>query len=151
MDVSYENYFRLIGIGKKEQKHSIYSVASLIGKALHTLLNVKFKVRISLMQTDATLLDVTCCVRCINCTPCCILLSVIGSCIAKFETGGQTFSYVQTDATTPTLWVDEVIFQKIISKSVQCFKNRRFGCMIFLQCELLCPFARGYRLTMATR
>ena len=34
------------------------------------------------------------------CTPCCMLLDVVASCCAKFETG-QTFSYVQTDATTP--------------------------------------------------
>ena len=34
------------------------------------------------------------------CTPCCMLLRVVGSCCAIFETG-QTFSYVQTDATTP--------------------------------------------------
>ena len=34
------------------------------------------------------------------CTPCCMLLLVVGSCWAKFETG-QTFSYVQTDVTTP--------------------------------------------------
>ena len=32
------------------------------------------------------------------CTPCCTLLRVVGSCCAKFETG-QTFSYVQTEAT----------------------------------------------------
>ena len=35
-------------------------------------------------------------------TPCCMLLSVVGSSCAKFETG-QTFSYVQTDATTPNI------------------------------------------------
>ena len=35
------------------------------------------------------------------CTPCCMLLRVVGSCCAKFETG-QTFSYVQKDATTPS-------------------------------------------------
>ena len=37
------------------------------------------------------------------CTPCChvgMLLRVVESCCIKFETG-QTFSYVQTDATTP--------------------------------------------------
>ena len=33
------------------------------------------------------------------CTPCFILLLVVGSCCAKFETG-QTLSYVQTDPTT---------------------------------------------------
>ena len=36
------------------------------------------------------------------CTPCCMLLRLVGSCCAKFETG-QTFSYVQTDATTPNI------------------------------------------------
>ena len=35
-----------------------------------------------------------------GCTPYCMLLRVVGSCCAKFETG-QTLSYVQTDATTP--------------------------------------------------
>ena len=34
------------------------------------------------------------------CTSCCLLLRVVGSCCAKFETG-QTFSYVQKDTTTP--------------------------------------------------
>ena len=34
------------------------------------------------------------------CTPCCMLLRVVGSCCAKFETD-QTFRYVQTDARTP--------------------------------------------------
>ena len=45
-------------------------------------------------QQLPTLLDVTCCVRLHT------LLRVVGSCGAKFETS-QTFSYVQTDATTP--------------------------------------------------
>ena len=39
------------------------------------------------VQTDTALLDVTCCVRLH------ILLHVVGSCCAKFETG-QTLSYV---------------------------------------------------------
>ena len=47
--------------------------------------------------TDATLLNVTCCAIC---TTCWMLLRVVGSCSAKFETS-QTFSYRQTDATTP--------------------------------------------------
>ena len=33
------------------------------------------------------------------CTPCCMLLTFAGSCCAKLETG-QTFSHVQTNATT---------------------------------------------------
>ena len=33
------------------------------------------------------------------CTPCCMLLCVVGSCCAKFETS-QTFSHVQMDTTT---------------------------------------------------
>ena len=36
------------------------------------------------------------------CTPCCMLLRVVGSCCTKFETG-QTFSCEQTDATTPNI------------------------------------------------
>ena len=44
------------------------------------------------------LLDVTCFSFC---APCCMLLRVIGTCCAKFETG-QTFRYVQTDATRPS-------------------------------------------------
>ena len=54
-------------------------------------------------------------------TPCCMLLCVVGSCCAKFETG-QTFSCVQTDATTPTI------------VGQQCW-------------ELLRPFARSLRET----
>ena len=55
------------------------------------------------MQTGAALLANNCqyC-RVLHvasvCTPCCMLLRVVGSCCAKLETG-QTFSYVQTDAT----------------------------------------------------
>ena len=45
-------------------------------------------------QQHPTLLDATCCVRLYT------LLLVVGCYCAKFETG-QTFSYVQTDATTP--------------------------------------------------
>ena len=45
-------------------------------------------------QQLPTLLDATCCVRLYT------LLLVVGCYCAKFETG-QTFSYVQTDATTP--------------------------------------------------
>ena len=36
---------------------------------------------------------------CTPCWPCCMLLRVVRSCCAKFETG-QTFSFVQTDPTT---------------------------------------------------
>ena len=43
---------------------------------------------------DATLLDVTFCVRLLT------LLHVVGSCCAKFETG-QTLSYLQTNASIP--------------------------------------------------
>ena len=38
------------------------------------------------------------------CKTFCILLRVVGSCCAKFESGGQTFSYVQTDGLLPTLF-----------------------------------------------
>ena len=55
------------------------------------------------MQTDATSWltnSQQCCLHVASvCTPCCMLLRVVGSCCAKFETG-QTFRYVQTDATT---------------------------------------------------
>ena len=47
-------------------------------------------VHLSYVQTDATLVDVTCCARLHT------LLHVVGSCYAKFETG-QIFSYVQTN------------------------------------------------------
>ena len=36
------------------------------------------------------------------CTPCCMLLRVVGKCCAKFKTG-QTLNHVQTDATTPNI------------------------------------------------
>ena len=48
------------------------------------------------MQTDATLLDVTCCVRLHT------QLHIVACCCIKFETG-QTFSYAQTDATIPSI------------------------------------------------
>lgn len=50
-------------------------------------------------QTDSTLLDLTFCVRLDSLLGCCsVLLSVVGNFLAKFETGGQTSSYVQTFA-----------------------------------------------------
>ena len=48
------------------------------------------------MQTDATLLDITCSVRLHT------LLHVVARCCAEPGTG-QTFSYVQTDATSPNI------------------------------------------------
>ena len=48
------------------------------------------------MQTDATHLDVTCCI-CLH-----TLLHVVGCCCTRFETG-QTFSYMQTDTTIPNI------------------------------------------------
>ena len=48
---------------------------------------------LSPVQTDATLLDVTCCVRLHT------LLHVVGSCCAKFVTG-ETFNPLQANATT---------------------------------------------------
>ena len=55
---------------------------------------------LSRVQTDATLLAVTCCVRLHSLLNVCyMLLNVFGSCCAKYETG-QAFSYVKTDATT---------------------------------------------------
>ena len=58
------------------------------------------------------------------CTPCCMLLRVVGSCCAKFETG-QTFIYVQTDATTPNI------------VGQQCW-------------ELLRPFARSFTRSLTS-
>ena len=58
------------------------------------------------LQTDAALLANSKHCRMLHvasvCTPCYMLLRVVGSCCVKFETG-QTFSYVQTDAVTPTV------------------------------------------------
>ena len=58
------------------------------------------------MQTEATLLannSQHCLMLHVAsvCAPCCMLLRVIRSCCAKFETD-QTFRYVQTDAATPS-------------------------------------------------
>lgn len=49
-------------------------------------------------QTDSTLLDLTFCVLDSLLGCCSVLLSVVGNFLAKFETGGQTSSYVQTFA-----------------------------------------------------
>ena len=62
---------------------------------------------LSPVQTDATLLannSQHCWMLHVEsvCTPCCMLLSVVGSCCAKFDTG-QKFSHVQTDVTTPII------------------------------------------------
>ena len=53
----------------------------------------------SAMQTDATLLANNSQHVASVCTPCCMLLGVIWSCCAKFETG-QTLGFLQTDETT---------------------------------------------------
>ena len=50
-------------------------------------------------QQLPTLFDVA---RCIRLHTLFMLLRVVGSCCAKFETG-QTFSYMQTDVTTPNI------------------------------------------------
>ena len=46
---------------------------------------------------------VICCVA--FCAPCCIFLRALGSCCAKFGTD-QTFSYVQSDATSQCCWAN---------------------------------------------
>ena len=61
---------------------------------------------LSPVQTNATLLANNshhCWISHVGsvCAHCCMLLRVIGTCCAKFETG-QTFRYVQTDAATPS-------------------------------------------------
>ena len=71
--------------------------------SLALLFRLLFSLVLSPVQTDATLLANNC-QHCWMlhvesvCTPCCMLLSVVGSCCAKFDTG-QKFSHVQTDAT----------------------------------------------------
>ena len=59
------------------------------------------------VQTDATLLannSQYCWMLHVTsvCTPCCMLMSVVGSCCEKCE-AGQTFSHVQTNATNPNI------------------------------------------------
>ena len=73
------------------------------------------------MQTDATLLDVTCCIRLHT------LLHVVGSCCAKFETG-QTLSCVKTDATTPSIQCWELL--RLFASSFSKFFLRFFVCCI---------------------
>ena len=58
------------------------------------------------------------------CTPCCMLfmlLPVVGSCCAKFVTG-QTFSYMQTDATTPN-----IVRPAMLGVNATVFTNRDVG------------------------
>ena len=61
-----------------------------------------FQKRKALVQTDATFLDIKCCV-CLH-----TLLLVVESCCAKFETD-RTFSHVQTDATTPDIFGPKIL------------------------------------------
>ena len=49
-----------------------------------------------------------------GCTPYCMLLRVVGSCCAKFETG-QTFSYVQMNATTPNIVGQKIMLGVVAS------------------------------------
>ena len=74
-------------------------------RAQDTLILRACRISLSPVQTDATLLaknpEHFYTLHIVSfCLPCCMLLYVVRSCCAKFETG-QTFSYVQTDATTP--------------------------------------------------
>ena len=73
------------------------------------------------MQTDATLLDVTCCIRLHT------LLHVVGSSCAKFETG-QTLSCVKTDATTPN----------IVGSCCVCLQVALVNFLRFLICCISC-------------
>ena len=91
------------------------------------------------MQTDATLLDVTCCVRLHT------LLHVVGCCCAKFETG-QTFQ-----PTTPNIsfvpWSPKRS-ATMLDPFAHCGLQRLMGCILpTMHCrsqtwwELLHPFA----------
>ena len=77
------------------------------------------------------------------CTPCCMLLRVVGSCCPKFETG-QTFSYVQTDATTPKI-VGLTMLGVVASVLAEVYKRTQQHQTSLAQqfWELLRPFARG--------
>ena len=88
---------------------------------------------------DATLLDVTCCVRLHT------LLHVVACCCAKFETG-KTDSYVQTDATIPSI-IDKTMYASSTLQSpsenwakAACKWTRQFPTLLCQQCwELLRP------------
>ena len=127
-------YFKLLGIGKKDQNRSIHSqfLAWLTRPCVFCSMSSKDKPHVNghnILGLDYSQHFLMLHVASV-CKTFCILLRVVGSCCAKFESGGQTFSYVQTDGTTPnTVWptmleADEVIFHKIMSKSVKCFFNK---------------------------
>ena len=81
-------------------KSVFFIVVKIIKKGLSiTNVSVKVKPRANgrniFGQQLPTLLDATCCVRC-------MLLLVVGSCCAKFEIA-QTFRQVETDTTNPNI------------------------------------------------
>ena len=84
-------------------------------------------------QQLPTLLDVTPCVLLH------ILLRVVGSCFAKFETG-QTFIYVQTDATTPIIIVGHQCCTWTLLNTCIALCNWTRHCWM-LRCILLRAFA----------
>ena len=103
------------------------------------------------MQTDATLLannSQHCCIlhNAFVFTSCCMLSRVVGSCCVRFETG-QTFNYLQTDATSPN-----IIGPTMLGVVVFVFVVARKRCNNSEQCwELLRPFARRFRLFRTER
>ena len=123
------------------------------------------------MQTDAALLAnnsqhcdniVGCCTLCPFAHPvacCCTSLRVFESCCAKFETG-QTFNYVQTEATTPNIVACCCVRVAVVSKRMQklppaCYNMQQGvqtdGTCNIQQCwDLLANnvtlFARGFKM-----
>ena len=84
---------------------------------------------LSPLQTDATLLannSQHCWMSHVPfvCTPCGMLLRVIGSCCAKFETS-QTLSYMQTDAIRPNNVGRTVTLTALVAAFYYCIASWR--------------------------
>ena len=83
-----------------------------------------------------------------------MLLRVVGSCCAELGTG-QTFSYVQTDATTPNIvrgcFVQtDATTPNIVASTMlgvaSCKRTQQLPTLLPQQCwELVGPFAPSYR------
>ena len=101
---------------------------------------------LSPVQTDATLLannSQYCWMLHVTsvCTPCCMLMSVVGSCYEKCE-AGQTFSHVQTNATNPNIVGPtlERLSIAFTANGKREFVPRDQGCLLFIDYTKIARF-----------
>ena len=78
----------------------LFQISLTRGRALNILFHYSIKPKIDKKNIGFLSVQIWLLINFQPPTPCCMLLDVVACCCANFETG-QTFSYVQTGATTP--------------------------------------------------